>query len=218
MGAWLSRRQPHEQKGSPAVPSLEVGAPSREEPARPEHPPSYYVLLPVDGSFESCEECGGRLLRCECVGARGYENVHPLHAGNPDPPAQAPDTLRVVCVSDTHGMHDHFKHLPMGDVLVHAGDFSMLGKQEEIESLARWLKELPHQYKIIIAGNHDLTFHEGEYENTLWARFHERRGLGPYDVEHLRELLINGKENVRAVDVTCLTRLCERSVKCRTAH
>ncbi len=33
------------------------------------------------------------------------------------------DLMRLVLMSDTHGLHNKVDSLPAGDVLVHAGDF-----------------------------------------------------------------------------------------------
>ncbi len=66
--------------------------------------------------------------------------------------------MRIVCVSDTHGQHREIKLIPDGDVLVHAGDCLKTGSLEELEDLNRWFGELPHPYKILIAGNHDWCF------------------------------------------------------------
>jgi len=41
-------------------------------------------------------------------------------------------------------------------VLVHAGDFTYRGKENEISSFIRWFTALPHTYKILIAGNHEV--------------------------------------------------------------
>lgn len=66
--------------------------------------------------------------------------------------------IRIVCISDTHGQHRKLK-VPPGDVLIHAGDFMLSGRRlEEIVDFDDWLGALPHRYKIIIAGNHDLLF------------------------------------------------------------
>lgn len=62
--------------------------------------------------------------------------------------------MEIVALSDTHGMHD--LAIPSGDVLVHAGDVSMLGKSEEIQSFLGWFASLPHPRKLFIAGNHDF--------------------------------------------------------------
>lgn len=70
--------------------------------------------------------------------------------------------MRIVCQSDTHGLHARLS-VPDGDVLVHAGDFSMNGRPQEIERFDRWLAALPHRHKIVVAGNHDFLF---EHEPT----------------------------------------------------
>ncbi len=38
-------------------------------------------------------------------------------------------------------------------VLLHAGDFTSLGKPEEISSFSEWLGTLPYKHKVVIAGN-----------------------------------------------------------------
>lgn len=40
--------------------------------------------------------------------------------------AEGKKSLKIVCISDTHGMHRKMK-IPEGDVLVHAGDITMKG-------------------------------------------------------------------------------------------
>lgn len=65
--------------------------------------------------------------------------------------------MRIVCLSDTHGLHGRLR-VPAGDVLVHAGDFSMAGRADEIEQFDRWLGTLPHAHKVVVAGNHDFLF------------------------------------------------------------
>lgn len=66
--------------------------------------------------------------------------------------------MRVVAISDTHGMHDQLTDLPPGDVLIFAGDLTSRGEYFTIERFNKWLKGLDYEYKIIIAGNHDKTF------------------------------------------------------------
>ena len=63
---------------------------------------------------------------------------------------------KIVCISDTHGRHERIK-IPYGDLLIHAGDFTDTGTMWEIEEFNRFLGKLPHQYKIVVAGNHDFT-------------------------------------------------------------
>ena len=65
---------------------------------------------------------------------------------------------RLVCLSDTHGLHRQ-ADVPDGDFLLHAGDFMRSGLDpEEIEDFDDWLAGLPHSHKLVIAGNHDLLF------------------------------------------------------------
>jgi predicted phosphohydrolase len=65
--------------------------------------------------------------------------------------------MRVVCLSDTHNRQGRFT-VPDGDILVHAGDFSMMGRHDELVRVATWLAALPHRHKIVVAGNHDWMF------------------------------------------------------------
>ncbi len=65
--------------------------------------------------------------------------------------------MRIVCLSDTHNRHERVR-VPDGDLLIHAGDFTVMGRPEEIVPFDRWLATLPHHRKIVIAGNHEFLF------------------------------------------------------------
>mmetsp|Transcript_76401 Transcript_76401/g.212235 ORF Transcript_76401/g.212235 Transcript_76401/m.212235 type:complete len:334 (-) Transcript_76401:89-1090(-) len=77
-------------------------------------------------------------------------------------------TIRFVCLSDTHNKHDELPRLPMGDVLVHTGDFTSFGTLEEVRSFAAWLGRQQHPVKIVVPGNHDMIMHES-YWNEFWS-------------------------------------------------
>jgi Icc-related predicted phosphoesterase len=64
---------------------------------------------------------------------------------------------KLVLCSDTHEMHSRLTW-PEGDILVHAGDFTMVGSPEKIEGFGNWLRDTPFSEVIIIAGNHDILF------------------------------------------------------------
>ena len=49
-------------------------------------------------------------------------------------------------------------YILIGDILLHCGDFTDLGKEEEVEDFNNWIGELPYKHKIVIAGNHELSF------------------------------------------------------------
>jgi Icc-related predicted phosphoesterase len=65
--------------------------------------------------------------------------------------------MRIVCLSDTHNVAEDVV-IPDGDILIHAGDLTMLGSAEEVERAHEWLAALPHPHKVVIAGNHDFLF------------------------------------------------------------
>jgi Icc-related predicted phosphoesterase len=63
--------------------------------------------------------------------------------------------MRLVLISDTHNQHASLS-VPDGDVLIHAGDISDVGKLSDLQSFNTWLGRLPHKHKLVIAGNHDF--------------------------------------------------------------
>ena len=68
-------------------------------------------------------------------------------------------------MSDSHGVHNNIP-VPGGDVFIHAGDFTGGGSEQEVKSFADFVRRLPHKHKIVIAGNHDVSF-ERDKENAL---------------------------------------------------
>lgn len=67
--------------------------------------------------------------------------------------------VRVVCMSDTHSKtHLMNFDVPSGDIFIHAGDFTECGEMEEVKHFNEWLGQLPHAHKIVIAGNHEISF------------------------------------------------------------
>ncbi len=66
---------------------------------------------------------------------------------------------RLVIISDTHGQHWEMS-IPEGDILIHAGDITLFGEDTVIRDFNVWLGELPHQHKLVIAGNHDYSFEQ----------------------------------------------------------
>jgi Icc-related predicted phosphoesterase len=83
--------------------------------------------------------------------------------------------MRIVCISDTHSLHkkmEDYGTLPKGDVLIHAGDCTNVGKPHEVKEFVEWFMGIEgFDTKIFIAGNHDFAFeqhryphHKGEYD------------------------------------------------------
>jgi Icc-related predicted phosphoesterase len=49
--------------------------------------------------------------------------------------------------------------LPGGDILIHSGDITSIGRKSEVERFIKWFNGIDnYTHKIFIAGNHDLTF------------------------------------------------------------
>jgi Icc-related predicted phosphoesterase len=63
--------------------------------------------------------------------------------------------MRIVALSDTHGLHAKIKKIPEGDVAIHCGDFTRYGDIDDVYNFVEWFKKLPHRHKIVVAGNHD---------------------------------------------------------------
>ncbi len=63
--------------------------------------------------------------------------------------------MKILHISDTHGKHHQLKDLPEADVIVHTGDITEDGTEEEVKDFIEWFGQLPYKHKIFIAGNHD---------------------------------------------------------------
>ena len=80
--------------------------------------------------------------------------------------------MKIVAVSDTH--QTYLDEMPEGDILIHAGDFSLLPKNShqnremmisELTDLKNWFDKIRHKYKytVLVPGNHDWIF-EVDYQ------------------------------------------------------
>mmetsp|Transcript_42298 Transcript_42298/g.62208 ORF Transcript_42298/g.62208 Transcript_42298/m.62208 type:complete len:318 (-) Transcript_42298:16-969(-) len=87
--------------------------------------------------------------------------------------------VRIVMISDTHGLHRAIGEIPDGDILIHAGDFSNTGENSQIEDFCNFLENLPHRLKIVIAGNHDNTVDQDFYEKRGQQIFHQQNPQDP---------------------------------------
>jgi Icc-related predicted phosphoesterase len=64
--------------------------------------------------------------------------------------------MKIVIISDTHGLHRKIKNMPEGDIFIHAGDLTNVGEMDNYVDFNRWLGDLPYKHKIIVLGNHEL--------------------------------------------------------------
>ncbi|EFA00573.1 metallophosphoesterase domain-containing protein 1 [Tribolium castaneum] len=86
------------------------------------------------------------------------QKIIKLNVKSPSKPVE-PNKVRFVCMSDTHSLIRNLVFdVPDGDVFIHAGDFTKCGQKEEVMQFNKWLVSLPHKHKIVISGNHELSF------------------------------------------------------------
>lgn len=81
--------------------------------------------------------------------------------------------LNIDLISDTHNRHKHFV-MPGGDILIHAGDVSGMGKPTEILPFLDWFSEQDYSHLILIAGNHDWGFQK---DPTFYEEECKRRNI-----------------------------------------
>ena len=63
--------------------------------------------------------------------------------------------MKILHLSDTHNCHHRLRELPEADVVVHSGDFCMVGTEQEALDFLNWFCDLPYKHKLFICGNHD---------------------------------------------------------------
>ena len=69
--------------------------------------------------------------------------------------------LKIVCISDTHNNHREL-NLPEGDILIHAGDYTHFGNEDDAIDFNKWLGEQNFKYKFVVNGNHE--------QNAPWGK------------------------------------------------
>ena len=59
--------------------------------------------------------------------------------------------MKITLISDTHSKHGQITNdLPGGDLIIHAGDLSSMGYQEELKWFFEWYKQLPYDHKVLL--------------------------------------------------------------------
>jgi len=82
------------------------------------------------------------------------------------PIKKSENSIRVVCISDTHtntlpvdgAASSRDCSVGTGDLLIHAGDLTNDGTVSEIQAQLDWLSSLPFTHVVVVAGNHDSYF------------------------------------------------------------
>ncbi|KAE8145555.1 Metallo-dependent phosphatase-like protein [Aspergillus avenaceus] len=83
---------------------------------------------------------------------------------------------RFACVSDTHAYApaEAGFRLPVGDVLIHAGDLTNQGRMDELRKTMDWIAEADFEVKIVICGNHDVSL-DADFYSKYGLKFHDHR-------------------------------------------
>ena len=74
------------------------------------------------------------------------------------PPEREPLGVSITAISDTHGCHNEVEDLsPPADLLIHAGDFTKFGKEEDLHSVKEYLDRQRSRFHaiVIVNGNHE---------------------------------------------------------------
>lgn len=110
-----------------------------------------------------------------------------------------PPGIRIVCISDTHNkLPKILNDIPNGDILIHAGDFSLTGIKQDIAAYRNAIESLPHAHKVLIAGNHDITLNTDYYKKN-GRRFHSglesEEARSQYSIECKTIMTDHNKQN-----------------------
>lgn len=95
------------------------------------------------------------------------------------------NTLTILQISDAHNRHQQLVNLPTADVIVHCGDFTDTGTEDEVLNFLNWFIVLPHPHRIFVVGNHDLCLWEAVDIENLPDNVHFLQDRG-CDIEGVR--------------------------------
>ena len=93
--------------------------------------------------------------------------------------------MKILHLSDTHSQHKELTDLPEADIIVHSGDFTFAGSDEEAYDFMNWFCSLSYKHKIFIAGNHDMCMYRADGIEGLPNNVHYLHNTG---------VVINGKK------------------------
>ena len=160
-------------------------------------PSTAHEALPSEPvTVNSLTDCPQQLYRQLSETKTWNENYKTLSNLSGDAPKKE-GHVRFVCISDTHNRHEKLK-LPDGDILLHAGDFTWQGTEEEVKNFCNFLKSIKKKYKhiVVIAGNHELTF--DDMKGACFGLFRKKadvnRGSGLKDMLKMHCIYLEDEE------------------------
>lgn len=113
--------------------------------------------------------------------------------------------MKILQISDTHNRHRQLTRLPKADVIVHCGDFTEYGTEDEVLDFLNWFIKLPYRHKIFVTGNHDICLWDAENIEDLPADVHFLQDCS-CEIEHVKffGLAYNHDERLIPNDVDVL--------------
>ncbi len=81
-------------------------------------------------------------------------------------------SMRILQLSDTHNRHRLLTQFPTADVIIHCGDFTDNGTEEEVLDFLNRFVGLPYPHKISVTGNHDLCLWDADGIEKLPPQVH----------------------------------------------
>lgn len=100
--------------------------------------------------------------------------------------------VRLMFISDTHTHHlsIDFTKLPPVDIVLCAGDFTYTGKANEVLAFKEWFKMLNCKHRVLIAGNHELSFDLNTVKETTQSHYVK------YDIspDEIKKIITDDKE------------------------
>merc|ERR1712228_287763 len=94
-----------------------------------------------------------------------------LISNNLDPEIDR-DVVSILALSDTASAHslEMMQGIPPSDILIHAGNFTANGTEEEVKAFNEWINKLIDNKQckeaLVIAGNHEIAF-DDEYKDRI---------------------------------------------------
>ena len=107
-------------------------------------------------------------------------------------------SIRILCFSDTHEHHLKIppQMFPECDIVICAGDFTKLGSAEATKSFCEWFSSLKAQFRIVIAGNHELTFDDYKNKPMMQTNIEKLLSKTTEPLERSKEIMNEYKNDI----------------------
>lgn len=96
----------------------------------------------------------------------------------------------ITYFSDTHGQHNKLK-IPKSDLIICGGDFTLRGREKEVEDFLKWFDKLEASHKVLVAGNHDTCF-DKKLQPAVYGTYLQKRPIWLEDMLNYYMNPLNG--------------------------